>query len=129
MRKLSDKKNVLYALVSVVFTVITNQIVYQGTKIFNLHYHAWDISMPIDHTFKVVPWTISIYVGSYIIWAVSYFVIAMQDDREQSERFFARFHASSSPPCPVTRAYRFKDALTASRIVGCSGYIDAFQRI
>ncbi len=89
MRKLSDKKNVLYALVSVVFTMITNQLVYQGTKIFSLHFKAWDISMPIDHTFKVVPWTISIYVGSYIIWFVSYFVIAMQDDRKQSERFFS----------------------------------------
>ena len=89
MRSIKDKKNFLYAFVSMVFTIITNQLVYQGTKIFSLRFKAWDISTPLDHMFKPVPWTISIYVGSFIIWAVSYCVRALQDDRKKSERFFS----------------------------------------
>ena len=89
MRRLTNKNDFLYALASVLFTILTNQTVYQGVKLINLRYPAWDIAMPIDYTFKTVPWTISIYVGAYIIWFVSYFVIAMQDDRKQSERFFS----------------------------------------
>ena len=89
MRDLSDKKNRQYALVSVVFTILTNQAVYQGSKFINLHYPAWDVSLPIDHTFKFHPWTLSIYLGAYVIWFVSYFIIALQDDRSKSERFFS----------------------------------------
>ena len=89
MRKLFDKSNFIYALVTVVFTIITNQLVYQGSKLINLHLHIWDISTPIDHTFRLVPWTIGIYVGSYVFWFFAYFIIAMQDDRKQVERFFA----------------------------------------
>ena len=88
MRKL-NRSNFIYALVTVVFTIITNQIVYQGTKLINSHLHIWDISMPVDFTFRLIPWTMAIYVGSYIFWFFAYFIIAMQDDRRQCERFFA----------------------------------------
>ncbi len=89
MRSIKDKKNFLYAFVSMVFTIITNQLVYQGTKIVSLRMKAWDISTPLDHTFKTIPWTISIYVGCFIFWAVCYCSIALQDDRQKSERFFS----------------------------------------
>ena len=89
MRKLFDRSNFLYALVTVVFTIITNQVVYQGSKLINLHLHAWNISTPLDNTFRLIPWTMGIYIGSYIFWFVGYFIIAMQDDRRQCERFFA----------------------------------------
>ena len=88
MRKL-NRSNFIYALVTVVFTIITNQIVYQGTKLINTHLHIWDVSMPVDYTFSLIPWTMGIYVGSYIFWFFAYFIIAMQDDRRQCERFFA----------------------------------------
>ena len=88
MRKL-NRSNFIYALVTVVFTIITNQIVYQGVKLINLHMKAWDISFPVDHTFRLIPWTMAIYIGSYVFWFFAYFIIAMQDDRRQCERFFS----------------------------------------
>lgn len=89
MRQIKDKKNLQYAFFSVIFTILTNQAVYQGSKLINLHYPSWDVSFPVDYTFKFYPWTLSIYIGAYFIWFVSYFIIAMQDDRAKSERFFS----------------------------------------
>ena len=92
MRKLSDKPAFIYAFVSTVLTMITNQIVYQGSKLINMHLKAWDISLPVDNTFRLIPWTIAIYVGSYFFWFVTYFLIALQDDRKTANRFFAMVH-------------------------------------
>ena len=92
MRKLSDKPAFIYAFVSTVLTMITNQIVYQGSKLINLHMKAWDISLPVDNSFRLIPWTIAIYVGSYFFWFVTYFLIALQDDRKTANRFFAMVH-------------------------------------
>ena len=84
-----NRKNIQYALVSLLLALISNQAVYQGTRVIQMRFlTAWDITLDIDYQFPLVPWTLIIYLGSYVIWSVSYFVIAMQDDRMQSERFF-----------------------------------------
>lgn len=85
-----NKKNLQYAFITLILTIISNQVVYQGAHYISLALmRPWDITLPIDYTLPFVPWTLVIYLGSYVIWAVSYFVIALQDDRSQSELFFS----------------------------------------
>ena len=85
-----NKKNLQYAFITLILTIISNQVVYQGAHYISLALmRPWDITLPIDYTFPFVPWTLVIYLGSYVIWAVSYIVIALQDDRSQSELFFS----------------------------------------
>ena len=89
MREL-NKKNLQYAFVTLILTIASNQIVYQGAHYFAVRFlRLWDITLPIDYTFPLIPWTLIIYLGSYAIWSVSYIVIALQDDRKQSELFFS----------------------------------------
>ena len=85
-----NKKNLQYAFITLILTIISNQVVYQGAHYISLALmRPWDITLPIDYTLPFVPWTLVIYLGSYVIWAVSYIVIALQDDRSQSELFFS----------------------------------------
>lgn len=91
MRKLTWP-NIIYAFVSAALTIGTNQIVYQGARFLVRNNRHWDIALPIDYTFKPVPWTMIIYFGCFIFWFFSYFAIAMQEDRREAERFFAMVH-------------------------------------
>ena len=84
-----NKKEFPYVFMSVVLTILVNQIVYQDSRLITRHLHHWDVALPIDHTFRLIPWTIIIYFGAYIIWSVFYASIALQDDRAKSERFFS----------------------------------------
>lgn len=77
---------------SVLLTILVNQLVYQDSRLISRHLHHWNIALPIDYTFRLVPWTLIIYFGAYIIWTVFYASVALQDDRAESERFFAAVH-------------------------------------
>lgn len=88
MRKLTWQ-NFIFAFFSSALTIGTNQIAYQGARFLSRNFHHWDVALPIDYTFKPVPWTMFIYFGCFIFWFFSYFAIAMQEDREQANRFFA----------------------------------------
>ena len=91
MRKL-NRKEFPYVFMSVLLTILTNQLVYQASRLITRHMHHWDVALPIDHTFRLIPWTLIIYIGAYIIWTVGYATVALQDDREKSERFFSAVH-------------------------------------
>ena len=89
MRELNSK-NLKYAFVSLALAIFANQIVYQGSRVIQMNFlKIWDIALPIDRIFPLVPWTLTIYFGCYLVWCVSYIVIALQEDRKQSELFFA----------------------------------------
>lgn len=85
-----NKKNLQYTFVILILTLASNQIIYQGAHYIQVTFlRPWNITLPIDYTFPLIPWTLVIYWGSYVIWAVSYTVIAFQDDRSESELFFS----------------------------------------
>ena len=66
-----NRKNIQYALVSLLLALISNQAVYQGTRVIQMRFlTAWDITLDIDYQFPLVPWTLIIYLGSYVIWSV-----------------------------------------------------------
>ncbi|MCR5442619.1 MAG: phosphatase PAP2 family protein [Sphaerochaetaceae bacterium] len=88
MRKLT-KKEFPYVFMSVALALLCNQIIYQDTRLITRYFHHWDIATPLDHTFRLIPWTLIIYFGCFAFWGISYAIIALQDDRQKSEQFFS----------------------------------------
>ena len=93
VRKL-NKKEFPYVFMSVVLTILVNQVVYQDSRLITRYFHHWNIALPIDYTFTLVPWTLVIYIGAYLIWTVFYGSVALLDDRSESERFFAAVNSA-----------------------------------
>ena len=97
MRKLT-KKEFPYVFMSVALALLCNQIIYQDTRLITRYFHHWDIATPLDHTFRLIPWTLIIYFGCFAFWGISYAIIALQDDRQKSEQFFSAVAVSKILP-------------------------------
>jgi len=68
------------------FTI--NMLSFQGTRLINKNFHHYDVSLPIDHEIPLIKWWVVIYLGCYITWIASYWLIA-REERKISYNFFA----------------------------------------
>lgn len=85
MRAQNCKKSaVCFALC---FAFFWNAGVYYGARLLTASRMHYDLTTALDGLIPFLPWTISIYWGSYLFWAVNYFLCAAQDRRERM-RFF-----------------------------------------
>lgn len=64
-----------------------NLFAFDGSRIINAHFHHYQMAQPIDDWFPFLPWTILIYFGCFVFWAVNY-IYASTQDRDSSDRFF-----------------------------------------
>lgn len=67
--------------------LIWNVTVYFGTRLVAWSWPHHDITTTFDMRFPFMPWTIVIYIGSYLFWVVNYCICAVQD-RQERHRFF-----------------------------------------
>lgn len=57
-----------------VLAFLWNQIVYCGSRILMKNHLHYDITTPLDSLIPVIPWTLSIYVFSFLYWPVQYLI-------------------------------------------------------
>lgn len=76
-----------YQRVMLLCTPLWNQLAYNGARVINKTFHHYRMALPIDDLFPFLPWTIVIYFGCFLFWAVNY-ILASMESREDSDRFF-----------------------------------------
>lgn len=76
-----------YQRVVLLCTPIWNQLAFNGARVINKTFHHYRMALPIDDLFPFLPWTIVIYFGCFLFWAVNYILVSMES-REKSDRFF-----------------------------------------
>ena len=73
-----------YILITLAVSFIVNIGVYEGSKLITSGWHHTDMTTPLDLMIPAVPCTIAIYVASYLVWLIFYFIVALgtKEDRE-----------------------------------------------
>ena len=85
---LNSKRPFKYVVFALLFAVAWNQSVYYFSRWIAGSWHHYDMTLPIDEWFPLVPWTTVIYFGCYLFWAINYGLCAMRE-KEKSHPFFA----------------------------------------
>lgn len=80
-------ENVRYFRISFVLALVSNQFVYQGSRLLIWDRVHYSLALPIDSAIPFLPWTIVIYFGCLLFWFFLYRLVA-QLPREQADRFF-----------------------------------------
>ncbi len=75
-------------IVILIFTVAWNQGAYNGGRLIASSWYHYDMTLPIDDMVPLVPWTIVIYFGCYLFWALNYYICAKQTDIDERNRYF-----------------------------------------
>ena len=76
-----------YFRISFTLALLSNQIAFQGSRLFEKgRFHA-DLTLPADAAIPFLPWTITIYVGCFLFWLILYRLIARLP-RQEADRFF-----------------------------------------
>lgn len=74
--------NIKYTLTVLIIALIFNQGSYNGAKFIAGGWDHSDLSLPIDGIIPFVPWTITLYLISYLIWLFFYTVISRGSEKE-----------------------------------------------
>lgn len=85
-KRISDKE--AYFRVSLLLTLVSNQLCFQGSRLLTIGRAQHDLSLPLDARIPFLPWTISIYLGCMFFWFFIYRLIAFLP-REKADRFYA----------------------------------------
>lgn len=75
-----------YCIVPLLFSFLYNNLVYVGCRLIAGNWPHHQLLFSWEEKIPLVPWTIAIYFGCYIFWAVNYILIGMQG-REYCYRF------------------------------------------
>ena len=68
-----------------------NQLVYQGASRLAASWHHYSLALPLDAAIPLIPWTVAIYFGCYLLWAVQYIWMAWHDDLNAKQFYTADF--------------------------------------
>ncbi len=82
-----DKKKFAEIALMLILAVAWNQTAYIGGRLIASSWHHYDMTTSFDEAVPLVPWTVIIYFGCYLFWAVNYYLCAMQEKAER-DRFF-----------------------------------------
>lgn len=78
----------IYMWLPLIFEFVFNTLVYTGAKIIAGNWHHYNIETRLDLMIPFLPWTITIYFGCYLFWAVNY-VMSVRGDAESAWRFLS----------------------------------------
>lgn len=70
------------------FALVWNTFVYSGSRIFTTHLTHHDLTTEWEEIIPLVPWTIIIYFGCYLFWAINYVIGCLQKE-EDAFRFIS----------------------------------------
>lgn len=88
MKRDERRKFQYYGILPLILTLTANFIAYFGTRPFTSSWKHYNIETMLDQQIPVIPWTIVIYFGCYLVWIVNY-LIAASREKEFVWRFFA----------------------------------------
>lgn len=63
-------------------TLGLNFLTYNISRLWTAGRHHFDYTTAIDHMIPVLPWTTTIYLGSFLFWGINYIIGFMQEDDE-----------------------------------------------
>lgn len=69
----------IYCLIPLVFVLFQYFLFYFCAKFIHMPYGPFNFETSLDRQVPLVPWFIYIYVGSYLFWLVSFFIVASGD--------------------------------------------------
>ena len=81
------KENRRYFILSFAAALISNQLIFQGSRLLERGRFHYDLTLPIDAAVPFLPWTIAIYIGCFVFWFFLY-RLAANLPRRQADRFF-----------------------------------------
>lgn len=73
---------------SLILTFVCGVIIYYGARFLTADRYHYNLSVRLDDQIPFIPWTLVIYLGSYIFWIVNY-VIGCRQDEENAYRFIS----------------------------------------
>ena len=73
--------------------VVWNQSVYYGGNMLAKNAPHWNLELWLDSLVPFLPWTVSIYLGCFLFWAVFYIRMAGEEHRLACRFFLADFLA------------------------------------
>lgn len=76
-----------YSIVSLFLMLLSNRFVYEFGRLLAKERPHFNLALPVDARFPVLPWTLVIYFGCFIWWTAVYLRIAGLD-RKKADRFF-----------------------------------------
>ena len=76
-----------YFWISSSLALLSNQIAFQGSRLFTQNSHHYSLKLPVDAEIPFLPWMITIYVGCFLFWLILYRLIARLP-RQAADRFF-----------------------------------------
>ena len=76
-----------YSRIPLVLVVAWNGIAYYGGRLIAHNLVHFQLELPLDSVVLFVPWTVTIYVLSYLFWIVNY-ILAARRDAVSAYRFY-----------------------------------------
>ena len=76
MKRDERRKFPYYGILPLILTLTANFIAYFGTRPFTSSWKHYNIETMLDQQIPVIPWTIVIYFGCYLVWIVNYLIMA-----------------------------------------------------
>lgn len=83
----------IYSIVPLLFTVLWNQIVYNGAHLIAGGWHHHDITLAWEEQIPLQPWSVLVYFGAFLFWAVLYIYCACQEKEKAHRLLCADFLA------------------------------------
>ena len=63
----------------VLIAITLHTFTYFGTRLFTSSWYHYNMTTGFDNSIPFLPWTVGIYLGCYIFWAVNYMLGCTQD--------------------------------------------------
>ncbi len=83
----SDLRGRVYICVTLFTALFMNLLSYTAAKLLTADRRHVDMTLPVDAFFPFLPWTVVLYLGCFLFWAINYFTCA-RSGRPDSDRLF-----------------------------------------
>lgn len=77
-----------YMWVPLLLTVSCNALAYYGTRLVTANMVHYNLSNRLDDQIPLIPWTVVIYFGCYVLWIVNY-ILGCRQERKTAFRFIS----------------------------------------
>ena len=77
-----------YMWCPLILTVSCNALAYYGTRLFTTNMVHHNLSNWLDDQIPLIPWTVVIYFGCYVLWIVNY-ILGCRQERKTAFQFIS----------------------------------------
>lgn len=76
-----------YFRISLGIALLTNLLVFQGSRLLTKGRFHYDLTLPTDSAIPFLPWTITVYFGCFVFWLFLYGLVSRLP-HQMADRFF-----------------------------------------